>query len=121
MRPTWSAGISLVEARTGRVAADLNMQLAIFILCVLVASVANAEVPKPCDTPPQWEGTATFQDQENGVLKVLKLSYDATNNRTRALSILVNGQEPRCEVMVMYACTHVMCTCIAADDVPQDV
>ena len=74
--------------------------------------MADAAVPEPCDTPKQWEGTAMFQNQEDGALKLLSLSYDATKNRTRSFSTTLNDTKRRCGVYLLYIlCAWVVCSC----------
>jgi hypothetical protein len=80
------------------------MEFAVFFLSVFAVFVASTAAPMPCDTPEQWEGTATLQDQENGELYIISLSYDAKNNRTRSFTVLLNGQEHKYGVM---PCTRV--------------
>jgi hypothetical protein len=77
------------------------MEFAVFFLSVFAVFVASTAAPMPCDTPEQWEGTATLQDQENGELYIISLSYDAKNNRTRSFTVLLNGQEHKMREVIL--------------------
>lgn len=62
------------------------------VVCFVGASVSDAAAP--CDTPKQWEGSAWFLDEE-GVAKIVRISYDGENKRVRSLSTTLNGPVKR--------------------------
>merc|ERR1712154_81526 len=60
------------------------------VLCALVA-VAAAQQPKPCNTPPQWQGKFERRADKFNFTKYAEISYDFTNKRVREMEFLVDG------------------------------
>merc|ERR1711963_1028531 len=60
------------------------------VLCALVA-VAAAQQPKPCQTPPQWQGKFERRADKFNATQYAEITYDETNKRVREVEFLVEG------------------------------
>merc|ERR1712121_633824 len=60
------------------------------VLCALVAAAA-AQQPKPCQTPPQWQGRFERRADKFNYTKYAEITYDETNKRVREVEFLVEG------------------------------
>merc|ERR1711922_58787 len=60
------------------------------VLCALVAAAA-AQQPKPCQTPPQWQGKFERRADKFNFTKYAEISYDETNKRVREMEFLIDG------------------------------
>ena len=65
----------------------------LFLSLAVLSSAGPVNQPEPCETPLQWEGTAWHDNEEDGVMIVSELSYDAKDDRIRTLSHILNGPE----------------------------
>merc|ERR1712154_159885 len=60
------------------------------VLCALVA-VAAAQQPKPCQTPPQWQGKFERRADKFNATQYAEITYDETNKRVREIEKLIEG------------------------------
>merc|ERR1712110_89336 len=60
------------------------------VLCALVAAAA-AQQPKPCQTPPQWQGRFERRADKFNFTKYAEISYDETNKRVREIEKEMEG------------------------------
>ncbi|XP_063425525.1 mammalian ependymin-related protein 1-like [Mytilus trossulus] len=67
------------------------MKLLLLALCCLV--VVYAQVPRPCESPKQWEGRFLRADRAKSFGELAKLSYDETNRRAREIEEVQFGQD----------------------------
>jgi len=57
-----------------------------YIICsVFLLVLTNAQVPRPCTSPPQWEGRVHTYNRHLDAELTGRLSYDSVNRRTRVL------------------------------------
>jgi hypothetical protein len=63
------------------------------VLLVLVVSVAYAQIPPPCVSPPQWESRYIGYDSAKGGLIRARLSYDSIYRRERIIEEFQLGRE----------------------------
>ena len=61
------------------------------VLCCLV--VVYAQVPRPCESPKQWEGRFFRYDRDKAFQQIAKLSYDETNTRAREIEEIEFGSD----------------------------
>ncbi|KAK7482196.1 hypothetical protein BaRGS_00026545 [Batillaria attramentaria] len=54
-------------------------------ILLFVATLAAAQQPKPCETPPQWEGRFVRTDYEKKFFQAAKISYDENEKRVREI------------------------------------
>jgi hypothetical protein len=75
--------------------------LAILLLCLV--SIAVAQQPQPCTTPPQWEGRLFDTNEKQRSTVRGRVSYDSTYHRIRILEdIQVGGQEVAFDVLTLF-------------------
>ncbi|XP_063425524.1 mammalian ependymin-related protein 1-like [Mytilus trossulus] len=69
-----------------RLVTAIIMKLFVVLCCFVLA---QAQIPKPCESPKQWEGNILRVDRGTAVKPAnerLKVSYDETNQRVREIT-----------------------------------
>merc|ERR1711963_457892 len=57
----------------------------LFALVLFCVAFAAAQVPRPCQSPAQWEGRIYRSDESKNFMQFAKISYDETNKYRLAL------------------------------------
>lgn len=63
------------------------------ILLLSLISIAVAQQPRPCISPPQWEGRLLDSNEQQRATLQGRLSYDATYHRVRVVEDIRVGDE----------------------------
>jgi hypothetical protein len=72
-------------------------------LLLLLCSLAQAQTPTPCNVPDQWEGDSHFLDVKIGLLKFIRISYDAVNERVATKSSAnIRGKTETLGIILLY-------------------
>jgi hypothetical protein len=67
----------------------------IAVSIVVLGLVGVLDAAEPCKTPEQWEAITYESYLESGINTVIKVSYDATNTRVRAVGTTTNTRTKR--------------------------
>jgi hypothetical protein len=65
--------------------------LSLFAFCLI--TVAVAQVPRPCTSPPQWEVRIHSSYEQQKLTASAKLSYDSVYQRVRILEDIQFGND----------------------------
>lgn len=73
----------------------------ILLLCLIGMTVA--QTPRPCTSPPQWEGRLMDSNEQQRASLQGKVSYDATYHRVRVIEDIHVGEEDLAfDVLTLY-------------------
>jgi hypothetical protein len=73
------------------------------ILLLCLVSFAVAQPPRPCTSPPQWEGRIFDSDEQRKATLRGRVSYDSVYHRVRVVeSIDAAGEEAAFDVLTLY-------------------
>ncbi|RUS86543.1 hypothetical protein EGW08_005682 [Elysia chlorotica] len=65
----------------------------IVALALLLVAVVNAQLPQPCQTPPQWQGKFIRRDESKNFTQYADISYDLVNRRVREVEYVEEGTD----------------------------
>ncbi|OWF37118.1 mammalian ependymin-related protein 1-like [Mizuhopecten yessoensis] len=73
------------------------------VLCVAVSAVL-AQVPAPCQSPPQWEGREVRVDYSQKYEEYRRIFYDETNKRVRTIAeVEFNSTKEFYDILDLYS------------------
>merc|ERR1712126_339245 len=72
---------------------ETGTMLVAALLCVVGLSLVAGQQPRPCDTPPQWEGRLMRRDFSKNFTEYAKITYDETNRRVREIAEMDIGSD----------------------------
>jgi len=73
----------------------------IFLLCLI--GIAVAQQPKPCTTPPQWEGGIFDRNEQRKISLGGRVSYDSVYHRIRiAEEIEGSGEDTALDILTLF-------------------
>jgi hypothetical protein len=80
---------------------EYKTMFTILLLCLV--GIAVAQQPKPCTSPPQWEGRIFDSNEQRKISLQGRVSYDSVYHRVRAIeNIEGSGEDIALDVLTLY-------------------